>query len=187
MKSKKIVVTGGPSTGKTSVIEQLERNGFHCLHEVIRDMTTEERTQGQKLEMVSNPIVSVPDPKRFNLNILNARIAQYHSVSDSPSKLVFFDRGIPDVLAYMDCFQQSYEAEFTQACASLRYDHVFLMPPWKEIHVTDEERFESFEESLQIHDCLATAYEKFLYNVTHVPKGSVDDRVAFILNQINKL
>lgn len=187
LKAKKIVITGGPSTGKTSVIEQLERNSFHCLHEVIRDMTTEERTQGEKFEMVSNPIVSVPDPKRFNQNILKARIAQYHSVLDSPKELVFFDRGIPDVLAYMDCFQQSYEDEFTNACNTLRYDHIFLMPPWKEIHVTDNERFESFEESLQIHDCLATAYENFLYHVTHVPKGSVEERVQFILNQINTL
>ncbi|MGB5361851.1 MAG: ATP-binding protein [Aureibaculum sp.] len=185
MKTSKIVITGGPSTGKTAVIEQLEKDGFYCLHEVIRDMTTEEKTQGEKLEMVSNPIVSVPDPKAFNLKILHARIAQYRSALESPRNMVFFDRGIPDVLAYMDCFQQSYEAEFTLACESHRYDHIFLMPPWKEIHVTDEERFESFEEALQIHDCLANAYENLSYSVTHVPKGSIQERVQFILDQIN--
>lgn len=185
MKTSKIVITGGPSTGKTAVIEQLEKDGFYCLHEVIRDMTTEEKTQGEKLEIVSNPIVFVPDPMAFNLKILNARIAQYRSVLESPWDMVFFDRGIPDVLAYMDCFQQAYEADFTQACKSHRYDHIFLMPPWKEIHITDEERFESFEESLQIHDCLANAYKNLSYNVTLVPKGSIAERVQFILDQIN--
>ena len=185
MKAKKIVITGGPSTGKTAVIEQLENEGFHCLHEVIRDMTSEERTQGEALEIVSNPIVSVSDPKSFNLKLLNARIAQYQSVLKSHREMVFFDRGIPDVIAYMDCFQQSYEAEFSYACQKLRYDYIFLMPPWKEIHTTDNERFESFEESMRINDCLAHAYKNFSYDVTHVPKGSVIERVHFILDQIN--
>ncbi|MDV7138971.1 ATP-binding protein [Maribacter sp. TH_r10] len=187
MKAKKIVITGGPSTGKTSVIEQLEKDGFHCLHEVIRDMTLEEKTQGQEMKMVSNPIVSVPDPKSFNLNILNARINQYHSALKSTREIVFFDRGIPDVLAYMDCFEQTYESDFSEPCRTLRYDHIFLMPPWKEIHVTDNERFESFEESLKIHDCLAKSYGNFSYDVTHVPKGSVKERVRFILDQINSI
>lgn len=148
-------------------------------------MTSEEKIQGEALEIVSNPIVSVSDPESFNLKLLNARINQYQSVLKSHREMVFFDRGIPDVLAYMDCFQQSYEAEFSNACQKLRYDHIFLMPPWREIHTTDNERFESFEESLRIHDCLAHAYENFSYDVTDVPKGSVKDRVQFILDQIN--
>lgn len=187
MKAKKIVITGGPSTGKTSVIEQLEKDGFQCLHEVIRDMTSEEKTQGEEIEIVSNPIVSVPDPKSFNLNILNARINQYRSALESTRDIVFFDRGIPDVLAYMDCFQQSYTSEFSEPCQTLRYDHIFLMPPWKEIHVTDSERFESFEESIKIHDCLANSYGNFSYDVTLVPKGSVAERVQFILDHTKTL
>ncbi len=187
MKAKKIVITGGPSTGKTSVIEQLENDGFHCLHEVIRDMTSEEKALGDEIGMASNPIVSVPDPKSFNLNILNARINQYRSAQESTRDIVFFDRGIPDVLAYMDCFQQTYGPEFSEPCQTLRYDHIFIMPPWKEIHVMDSERFESFEESIKIHDCLTRSYANFSYDITLVPKGSVKERVRFILDHTNTL
>ncbi len=179
------MVTGGPSTGKTSVIEELERRGFHCLHEVIRSMTLAEKTQGEKTKIVSNPIVSVSDPKKFNMKILNARIAQFNTAKGyNDDSIVFFDRGIPDVLAYMDCFHQAYESIFNESCQHMRYDQVFLMPPWKEIHVSDNERFESFDESLRIYDCLKNTYETFSYEVTIVPTESILERVEFILDHI---
>lgn len=184
MKAKKIVITGGPSTGKTAVIEQLEKDGYHCLHEVIRSMTSEEKNQGEDLKIVSNPIVSVSDPLKFNLGILRARIQQYNIAQNAFSEMVFFDRGIPDVLAYMDCFQQTYDTNFNKACENHRYDKIFLMPPWKEIHVTDDERYESYEESLQIYNCLKNAYVQHAYDVTKVPKGTVNERVAFIIKQV---
>ncbi|MGB5498059.1 MAG: ATP-binding protein [Maribacter sp.] len=185
MKAKKIVITGGPSTGKTSVIEKLEKDGYHCLHEVIRTMTSEEKSQGEKIEIVSNPIVSVSDPMKFNLKILNARIEQFKTAQKAKDNVLFFDRGIPDVLAYMDCFQQTYDAIFSDACENFRYDRIFLMPPWKDIHVTDNERYESYEESLHIYNCLKNCYEQYAYDVTIVPKGSIIERVAFIFEQIN--
>ncbi|MCP4976699.1 MAG: ATP-binding protein [Maribacter sp.] len=185
LKGKKIIITGGPSTGKTAVIEQLEKDGFHCLHEVIRNMTSEEINQGEKIKIVSNPIISVSDPMKFNLRILNARIEQYKTAQETNGNLFFFDRGIPDVLAYMDCFQQNYDSIFINACDNLRYDNVFLMPPWKEIHISDNERYESFEESLSIYECLKNSYERHSYDVTIVPIGSIAERVAFILEQIN--
>ncbi|MCK5441733.1 MAG: ATP-binding protein [Maribacter sp.] len=185
LKTKKIVVTGGPSTGKTSVIEELERRGFHCLHEVIRSMTLAEKTQGEKIKIVSNPIVSVSDPTKFNMKILNARIVQFNTAKKyNDDSIVFFDRGIPDVLAYMDCFHQTYESVFDESCQHLRYDQVFLMPPWKEIHVSDNERYESFDESLRIYDCLKNTYENLVYEVSVVPKGSILERVEFILDHI---
>ena len=185
LKGKRIVITGGPSTGKTSVIEQLEKKGFNCLHEVIRSMTSEEKNQGRSLEIISNPIISVPDPMKFNLNILNARIEQFKAAQSNIGELFFFDRGIPDVLAYMDCFEQSYDDIFTNACSHFRYDRVFLMPPWEDIHVLDDERYESFEESLRIHRCLKYSYENHSYEVTQVPKASIGERVEFILEQLN--
>lgn len=185
LKTKKIVITGGPSTGKTAVIKQLEKEGFHCLHEVIRNMTFEEKNQGEKIKIVSNPIISVSDPMKFNLRILNARIEQFKTAQNAAGNLFFFDRGIPDILAYMDCFQQTYGPKFTKACENLRYDNIFLMPPWKEIHVSDNERYESFEESLNIYECLKNSYARHAYDVTIVPKGSITERVDFILEQTN--
>ncbi len=185
MDIKKIVITGGPSTGKTSVIQSLEEKGYLCLHEVIRSMTLEKKKEEGHSAFKSNPIVSVSDPLEFNQRILNARVAQYTSFEQGTKEMVFFDRGIPDVLAYMTCFDQKYSTLFEKACTDHKYDLVFSMPPWKEIHISDNERFETYDESLQINDCLLKTYRHFGYDMHIVPKDNVPKRVDFILDTIN--
>jgi predicted ATPase len=59
------------------------------------------------------------------------------------------------------------------------------MPPWKEIHISDNERFETYDESLLINDCLLKTYRLFGYDVRIVPKDTVPKRVDFILDTIN--
>lgn len=184
LRTRKIVITGGPSTGKTTVVNALEQKGFICLHEVIRTMTLAEKELDIATEFKTNPIVSVSDPMAFNRKVLNARLKQYTTSEKSDEEIVFFDRGIPDVLAYMDCFGQEYGSEFIEACISNPYDLIFLMPPWQQIHISDNERFENFEESLRVNDCLLKRYLAFDYEVVIVPKGSVSERVDFILNSL---
>ncbi len=186
MNTKKIVITGGPSTGKTAVIEVLQQEGYPCKEEVIRAMTLAKKEADDNLVFESNPIVSVDDPAAFNQMILQARIEQYKSSLDTSEELIFFDRGIPDVLAYMDCFNQEYDESYKEACTLSRYDFVFLMPPWKEIHINDSGRFESFEESLRINDCLANSYRSFGYDVQIVPKDTISNRVDYLLNYIKE-
>ncbi len=159
--------------------------GFTCLHEVIRSMTLAEKEQAGLESFVINPIISVEDPIQFNTQLLQQRIAQYQSVTGSNKDIVFFDRGIPDVLAYMDCFGQDYDETFTEACKMFRYDMVLIMPPWPEIHVVDSARFESYEESLSVHECLQNTYRHFGYTLHSVPKGSVEERRNHILNLLN--
>lgn len=187
MNTKRIVITGGPSTGKTAVVDTLEEQGYHCLEEVIRAMTLAKKAEESETVFETNPIVSVTDPMAFNEMILHARVDQYTSTLELSEELVFFDRGIPDVLAYMDCFNQEYGESFKEACRTNRYDLIFLMPPWKDIHIVDNERFESFEESLRVNKCLENSYASFGYDVQIVPKDTVANRVNFILECINEL
>lgn len=185
MHTKKIVITGGPSTGKTAVINKLEEQGFTCIHEVIRNMIQEKKTDDTATTFATNPIVSVADPIAFNTTLLNARVAQYQSIKNKKSDLIFFDRGILDVLAYMSCFGQSYSSVFKEACTTNTYDAIFIMPPWRKIHIPDDERFESYDESLRINDALTETYTLFGYDIQIVPKTTVDKRVSFILEQLN--
>jgi len=182
---KRIVITGGPGTGKTSIVTQLEDRGFHCFHEIIRSMTLDAKKEDRPEAFVTNPLAFVSDPYVFNQNLLEGRIVQYEKAAHIKAPLVFYDRGIPDILGYMDYFEQAYEAHFVAACSENRYDKVVLLPPWEDIYVSDNERMESFEEAMDIHDRLKAIYVRFGYKPLAVPMGPVEERVSFILNELN--
>ncbi|QCW99712.1 ATP-binding protein [Aggregatimonas sangjinii] len=184
MNPKRIVITGGPSTGKTSLIDALEKDGYQCFHEVIRLMTLKAKQNGELGNLTTNPIATVSDPMAFNEKIIDARLTDYNASENSDAPIVFFDRGIPDVLAYMDYFKQTYDEAFVAIAANHRYDTVFLLPIWKEIYVSDSERFESYEEALAIHRHLKESYTALGYGVIEVPKATVENRIAFILTQL---
>ena len=182
---KRIVVTGAPGTGKTSIIRALEEKGFHCFHEVIRDMTAAARKDKKSGRQVSNPLVFVKDPYQFNLDLLNGRINQFEEAEKINAKACFYDRGIPDVLAYMDYFNQEYGDQFEEASVKNQYHAVFVVPPWREIYISDNERLETFTESEEIHDHLIASYSRFGADPITVPKLSVHERVTFILEELN--
>ncbi len=181
MTKKRIVITGGPGTGKTSIINRLEATNYFCFHEIIRNMT-EEVLKNNTIE--SNPIATVSDPYKFNTSILNGRINQFNEALSKDENILFYDRGIPDVLAYMSYFDQSIDQLFINACKENIYDQVFLLPPWKEIYVSDNGRYETFEQAQQIHNHLIKMYEKFGYECIEVPFGTVEKRYKFITNNI---
>lgn len=174
---KRIVITGGPGTGKSSIIKKLERDGHKCLHEVSREITAAAQKEGITQLFLEQPVL-------FSKKLLEARIDQFHEASASQSHMVFIDRGIPDVIAYMNYFGTDYPAAFNEACADYKYHHVFLLPPWEEIYQTDNERYESFEQAVQIYDHLKSSYRENGYPTIEVPRNSVVHRCEFILSKI---
>jgi len=91
---------------------------------------------------------------------------------------------MPDVLAYMTYFNQPIPKDFTDICEKYYYDYMFLLPPWKAIYKDDEERFETFEQAIDIYHHLRDTYKEFGYKVIEVPFGSVKSRANYILNTI---
>lgn len=181
---QKIVITGGPGTGKTSIIKELENRNYFCYHEVVRELTLEAKKEGNLKDLSTNPIAEVDDSMGFNLKILNGRIRQFKDSYTIKDKIIFFDRGIPDVLGYMDFFKQSYDAIFTKPCKEYKYTKIIVLPPWEDIYVSDSERFENYEEAVKIHYALENIYTEFGYNIIIVPFGTVEERTDFILNAL---
>lgn len=181
LKPKKIVITGGPGTGKTSIIDELKNKNFYCFDEIIRTLTLAAKKESDSSIHKSNPITFVTYPMLFNTNLLNGRIEQFKQANAIEKNICFFDRGIPDVLAYMAFFNQEYSDKFINACKDYVYNHVFLLPPWKAIYKSDNERFETFEESKKIHLHLKNIYKYFGYKIIEVPFGTIKERTEHIL------
>lgn len=147
-------------------------------------MTSKAKLEGEADTFASNPLVFVDDAFQFNKDLLQGRTKHYENSKELNTSISFFDRGIPDVLAYMDFFDQTYGDEFIEACENHRYDSIFIVPPWKEIYVSDNERLESFDEAERIHDALMDTYSRFGYDPILVPKNPVPKRVSFILDKL---
>lgn len=175
MSLKRIVITGGPGTGKTSIINELIQRNLTCLEEVSRQVTMEAQKKGIDQLFLTEPLL-------FSDLLLKGRIEQYHSVKNSAMGTFFFDRGIPDIVAYMDYLGTEYPDRFVKACKEYIYDCVFILAPWQEIYVSDNERYENFDQALQIHDHLVESYTTYGYKLHNVPFGSVNSRTEFILD-----
>ena len=175
---KKIVITGGPGTGKSTVIIELEKQGYQCMHEISREVTLMARKNG--IEQLF-----LKDPMLFSKMLLEGRVNQFKKASNLKNNIVFFDRGIPDVFAYMNYLGVEYPSIFIDQCNNNQYyNTIFLMPPWKDIYITDNERYESFEQSLAIYNHLKSAYKGLGYTIIEVPFGTAQERADFILKKI---
>jgi predicted ATPase len=62
---------------------------------------------------------------------------------------------------------------------------VFILPPWKEIYITDAERKQSWEEVLFTHEQMKETYAEFSYTVIELPKTSLKNRLRFITDFLN--
>ena len=176
MKYKRIVISGGPSSGKTTIINALEREGHYCFHEISRELIKSAKANG-----IDQPFLN--DPEKFNANLMQARIQQYKAAKKLQVD-TFYDRGVHDIVGYMHYGKQTIPKLFIEACNKSNYDLVFLLPPWNDIHVQDNERYETFEQAKEIYNCLYKAYAEFGYQIIEVPTGSVVQRKEFILKNL---
>lgn len=175
---KKIVITGGPGTGKSTVIDELVRREFACMKEISREVTLNARKKGIDQLFLTKPLL-------FSELLLEGRINQYIDAETENRDLVFFDRGIPDVHAYMNYISIDYPETYINKSNMYRYDYIFLMPPWEEIYISDNERYENFEQALAIHNHLERTYKELNYNIIEVPLGTVSSRTDFILETVS--
>ena len=178
MNPKKVVIAGGPGTGKTSIINHLKECGFLCYDEISRQVTLQARKDGIEQLFLTEPLL-------FSQKLLEGRTQQFIDAANETENIVFLDRGLPDVIAYMDYIGDVYPKHFVEACENHKYDAIFILAPWQEIFTSDSERYESYEEAIEIHHHLLDTYKRFGYQLIDVPFGSVKNRSDFILESLN--
>ncbi|MFA5556700.1 MAG: ATP-binding protein [Flavobacteriaceae bacterium] len=177
MQQKEIVLLiGGPGTGKSTLVNILSKRGYVCYPEISRQVILEAQRQGIDQLFLEQPLL-------FSQKLLEGRINQYKSALNENENIVFIDRGIPDVLAYMHYIGDTdYPDNFDTACKEHKYTKLFILPIWDEIYSSDNERYENLEQAKQIQEYLIKTYEDLGYHLIEVPKDTPEKRADFILS-----
>ena len=168
------VSTGGPGSGKSTLIEALAASGIASMPEAGRAII-------QSQVAIGGDALPWCDRRAFAEQMLSWEIRSYRAALnlDGP---VIFDRGIPDVLGYLRLSNLPVPPHVAKAAQTLRYNRrVFIARPWPEIFTQDAERKQSFEEARATCEAMIETYSALGYELIALPFDSVDRRAQFVL------
>ena len=166
------VITGASGGGKSTLIEALAELGYSTVPEAALAIMREQIACNGK-------ILPATDREAFIRAVLVRSIKDYET-AQSLETPVFFDRGIPEWLRFLDP-DEAHRQVAAQCCYA---STVFLAEPWPEIYVRDHYRQHSFPQAARSYEPTVSAYIQADYETCILPKASVQERVAFILNQV---
>lgn len=169
-----IVITGGPGSGKSSLIDTLEKTGYSRSVEAGRAIIQDQGAIGGRALPWS-------DRALFAELMLSWEMRTYRSAEHTRG-LVFFDRGVPDVMGYLRLIRLQVPEHVQRATKIFRYNHrVFIAPPWKEIFAQDRERKQDFEEAVRTYETMVLTYKECGYELIELPRAPIAQRLEFVL------
>lgn len=168
------VVSGGPSCGKSTTVELLRQRGYRVTQEHARAILDEEMAKGRTLEQVRG------EGECFQNEILIRQLDQESELAQHET--IFFDRGIPDGLAYERYLQLIPNPELTRAAQQAKYRTVFILDTL--LLDQDSARIEDEAAQEAIHTSICQVYGELGFEVVPVAVMSAAERVEHILAHI---
>ena len=172
--TKKYILTGGPGSGKSSILLALEQQGEYIVKEAAEDVIKLEQAYG-----IEEPW---KDPD-FQRKILRLQVRRENQIPNSLER-VFIDRGILDGLAYTKPGTEISKEIQREAKA---YTGVFLIENLGEIKQTKVRR-EDQTEALELERKFIEIYTTAGYVVTNISNNhktrreeQVKEKVDYIM------
>jgi len=168
------VITGGPSSGKTTVLNELAKLGYTVYPEAARVFIDQEMAKGKSLKEIRS------DEAEFQRKVLKIKLKIEKATPKD--KIVFFDRAIPDSIAYYQICGLNPE-EVLQFCREKSYRKIFLFEqlPFE----NDYARVEDGDTIRKLNKLLEESYENLGYEVIEIPAVPIKERVKKILSEID--
>ena len=171
---RRILITGSPGSGKTTLIKGLKDRGYEVFDEFSRSLIKSSENKGIKNLFLTDPI-------NFSAKLLERRIKQFNDarkIKKAKNNLVFYDRGIQEIFGYLKAIGLE-KSSWNKKMTRYRYDIVFIASPWQEIYINDKERFETFEEAKIYYPFIKHSYE-IIHELIEIPKIDIEPRIDFI-------
>jgi predicted ATPase len=164
------IITGAPCSGKTAVINEIERRGIRVINEVARAYIDRQLRKGLQLRQIKT------DALQFERHILHEKVRIQASLSTAAT--IFFDRGVPDSIAYFK-LEGLDPAEPLRYSQNLRYRRIFFFERLD--FLRDDVRSENEKIAASLNDLLIEAYLQIGYDIEMVPAMPVKNRADLIL------
>ena len=168
------VITGGPSSGKTTTVNLLSKRGYQTTIEHARHYLDTQRADGKTVKQIRD------NQKEFQLGVLNMQIEQEASLI--PKDVVFLDRAIPDALAYYRFLNLPPDKKLHHAMRTCAYKKIFILDNLPLVH--DYARTEDTAAQKKIHELITEVYESLPFPVVHVPVLPPEERADYILENL---
>ena len=162
----KYVITGGPSVGKTTTLNELFRRGYRVIHETARAIVDEQLKKGGKTLPWTNPV-------KFQEEIARRQVKLEKTIKEK--EIVFLDRGLADGAAYYIIHGFEPPKELLRI-SKKRYAKVFILDPLPK-YTTTYYRKEDKKLALKEHKLVIDIYERLGYKIIRVPVMPVEKRV----------
>ncbi len=178
---KRVIITGGPGTGKTTTLEEFRQHRIAVVAEAATDVIIHEQNNG---------VIKPWEKEGFREKIAELQRTRRIEAQAKRAELVLFDRSEIDTLTY--CFHLGCEptnalVEAIQRVVDERfyYKQVFLLDNLGVSNQTDV-RCEDESESQIIQMRLEDSYKKLGFRVIRVPARTVQERVDFIAKWLER-
>lgn len=169
------VITGGPSSGKSTVIRALKDMGYKTTIELARHYIDLQRMNGRSTEEIR------ANQRQFQHKVLNLQIDLERRLD--PKEQIFFDRALPDEVAYYEYFKLEPDEKLVEYLQTASYKKIFIMDllPLDSDYARTEDR----EAQIDLHDRIIDVYKKRGEPIVFVPVLPVKERVQFVLNHLD--
>ena len=168
------VITGGPSTGKTTIIDLLQKKGYKTTIEHARHYIDTMHDDGQTVEEIRS------NKRKFQLGVLDMQIEQEASLNKED--IVFLDRAIPDAQAYYQFLKLDYDEKLLNAIKAVSYKKIFILDRLP--FTKDYARTENEDDQKNIHQLIIEVYKNLGFPIVFIPVLPPLERVEYLLNNL---